>query len=116
MCENYESSISSINVNEQLDSIFSNVDSGSSDEEVENCINSFVGILDSVCTPLFEKPVNNNMNNEIQKGILFREECECKKLIFLRNLNKFRNESNKFNRNEMVTARSAFKTSVWKFR
>ena len=94
----------------QSPSIFSSVDSGSSDEEVENCINSFVGILDSVCTPLFENPVDNNITNQIETGILFSEECECKKLIFLRDLNNFRNEPNNFNRNEMV------KTSVRKFR
>lgn len=56
------------------------------------------------------------MNDEIEKEVLFSEECKCKKLIFLRIHNKFRNKPNNFNRNEMVTARSAFKTSVKKFR
>lgn len=40
MCENYDSSG---NVTEELDNIFSSVDSGSSDAEVENSINSFFG-------------------------------------------------------------------------
>ena len=49
---------------------------------IDNCVESFVGILDSVCEPLFEKILptfNSDIPHKNDSNVLYNEECKIKK-------------------------------------
>ena len=87
---------------------------------IDNCVESFVGILDSVCEPLFEKilPTFNSdiPHKMIQMSYIMRNVKFKKKTYFFTCLNRYRNCRNYENKIEMVRARTAFKKSVRHFR
>ena len=112
----YRRILESDNTAERLQGVFRNLNNNCTDEQVEDSIQSFVKVLDSVCKPLFEKHIPGENEYKPKSTILFNEDCEDKKLIFLDRLNLYRNEPNDENRQEMVSVRSAFKRSVRKFR
>ena len=112
----YRRILESDNTAERLQGVFRNLNNNCTDEQVEDSIQSFVKVLDSVCKPLFEKHIPGENEYKLKSTILFNEDCEDKKLIFLDRLNLYRNEPNDENRQEIVSARSTFKRSVRKFR
>ena len=74
---------------------------------IDNCVESFVGIYDSVCEPLFEKKLptfNSEIPHKNDSNVLYNEECEIKKHDFFTCLNRYRNCRNGENRIEMVEA------------
>ena len=77
----YKLAISS-NIIENFDSLFENSQDVSSMDGIDNCVESFVGILDSVCEPLFEKKLptfNSDIPHKNDSKVLYNEECEIKK-------------------------------------
>ena len=79
----------------------------SSMDGIDNCVESFVGVLDSVCEPLFEKKLpafNSDIAHKNDSKVLYNEECEIKKHDFFTCLNRYRNCRNDENRIEMVEA------------
>ena len=112
----YKQALSSENTTESLQAIFSNIDNNCTDEQVEESIQSFVEVLDSVCKPLFEKYIPEVSQSQPKNTFLYNENCENKKLLFLNRLNVYRNNPNDENRQEMVNSRSSFKKSVREFR
>ena len=112
----YKQALSSENTTESLQAIFSNIDNNCTDEQVEESIQSFVEVLDSVCKPLFEKYIPEVSQSQPKNTFLYNEDCENKKLLFFNRLNVYRNNPNDENRQEMVNSRSSFKKSVREFR
>ena len=118
MLDAYKLAISTSNIIENVDSLFENSQDVSSMDGIDNCVESFVGILDSVCEPPFEKKLptfNSDMPHKNDLNVLYNEECEIKKHDFFTCLNRYRNCRNDENRIEMVEARTAFKKSVRRF-
>ena len=114
----YKLAISSSNIIENFDSLFENSQDVSSMDGIDNCVESFVGILDSVCEPRLEKKLptfNSDIPHKNDSNVLYNEECEIKKQIVFTCLIRYRNCRNDENRIEMVEARTAFKNSVRHF-
>ena len=77
--------VSSSNIIENFDSLFENSQDVSSMDGIDNCVESFVGILDSVCEPLLEKKLpasNSNIPHKNDSNVLYNEECRLKNMIF----------------------------------
>ena len=111
----YKTKLSSPEITQQLDDMIRKLDNIDSHNDIDNCVDCFVGTLDSVCEPLFEKklPCNvDNIGNHSRTGPLLNEDCENKKLDFLNRLNIYRHSKNDINRIEMVRARTEYKRSV----
>ena len=111
----YKTQLSSPEITKQLDDIIRKLDNIDSHNDIDNCVDCFVGILDSVYEPLFEKklPCNiDNIGNQSRTGLLLNEDCENKKFNFLNRLNIYRHSINDINRIEMVRARTEYKRSV----
>ena len=111
----YKTKLSSPEITQQLDDIIRKLDNIDSHNDIDNFVDCFVGTLDSVCEPLFEKklPCNiDNIGNHSRTGLLLNEDCENKKLNFLNRLNIYRHSKNDLNRIEMVRARTEYKRSV----
>ena len=63
----------------KFDSLFKNSQDISSMDGIDNCVESFVDILYSVCKPLFEKKLptfNSIIPNKKYSNVLYNEECE----------------------------------------
>ena len=109
----YRRILESDNTAERLQGVFRNlINNNCTYEQVEESIQSFVKVLDSVFKPLFEKHIPGENEYKPKSTILFNEDCEDKKLIFLDRLNLYRNEPNDENRQVMVSAPSTFKRSI----
>ena len=114
--EEYKRVLALDNTIESLNVVFQNLNNNCTDKQVEDSVNYFVEVLDSICKPLFEKNIPCDNQCQASDRMLFNEECEHNKLIFLIRLNKYRNDPNEENRQDMVNARSTFKSSVRKYR
>ena len=53
--EEYKRVLASDNTIESPNAVFQNLNNNCTDKQVEDSVNSFVEVLDSVCKPLFEK-------------------------------------------------------------
>ena len=78
------------------------------------CVENFVSVIDSVCKPLFEKNCKFSVNTILNPS-QYDDNCEIKRMNFFDKLNKYRNDKTDTNREEMVRARSCFKSSVKRF-
>ena len=54
--------------------------------DLDNCVESFVGILDSLCESLFEKKLSSfsgDIPHKNNSNVLYNEECKIKSMSFL---------------------------------
>ena len=86
MLDAYKLAISSSNIIENFDSLFEISQDVRSMDDIDNCVESFVGIFDSECEPLFEKKLpsfSSDIPHKNNSNVLYNEECEIKSMNFL---------------------------------
>ena len=92
--EEYKRILASDNTIESLNVVFQNLNNNCTDKQVEDSVNSFVEVLDSVCKPLFEQNIPCDNQCQVSDRMLFNEACDHNMLISLNRLNKYRNTPN----------------------
>ncbi|XP_053383852.1 uncharacterized protein LOC128550031 [Mercenaria mercenaria] len=113
--------LSSTDISHCLDALSNDILLCSTNQDVDDCLQSFQTIVDKVASPLFKKAVRkrteNDSNGSFQNNnIWYNNECCEKKDVFLNLLNGYRSDPNDVNRINMVQARSIYKNTLRKCR
>ena len=112
--DEYVTKLSAPETVESFEYVFKDINDGTSNNQMDECVNNFVLVLDGVCKPLLERKVLLNQDNYSKKQ--YDEGCEMYKELFLEKLNKYRKNKTDANKIELVEARSAYKKSVRTFK
>ena len=112
--DEYVTKLSAPETAESFEYVFKDINDGTSNNQIDECVNNFVSMLDGVCKSLFERKVLLNQDN--YSKIQCDEGCEMYKQLFLEKLNTYRKNKSDANRIEFVEARSAYKKSVRNFK
>jgi hypothetical protein len=89
--------------------------------DIYECITAFSNIIDGIASPLFKKDIKHTLNADSDTSASHIVDCkwytqECFKLknIFHKMLNVYRNNKSDFNRQNMVHARTKYKSCIRK--
>ena len=114
-CDEFKTNLSSEEIGRKFSQICETLSNDDCTESIDTCVENFVSVIDSVCKPLFEKKCKFSVNTKL-KPSQYDDNCEIKRMNFFNKLNKYRNDKTDTNREEMVRARSCFKSSVRRFK
>ncbi len=113
--EEYTFNMQSEEIVAQLDNLIDNLKNTPTVDNVNQAVSGLSDIFDSVCSPLFKKPLHPFKNSKTaseNKINYYDDTCENLKQTFHDILNVYRIDKTETNRKNMVSARSILKKAV----
>ena len=121
--ESYTRELNSGSFITKLNQLSDHLSNASDQSAIDENVNSFNNLLDTVCGPLFKKEISHHANSVFTSDVSahsksdnkwFNEDCRDARLELYRCLNLFRNDKSEINCKNMTRARSIFKSNVRK--
>jgi hypothetical protein len=114
----FAENLSSENTMNKLNYFNVKVNNVKSSSDIDECINDFSNIFDGVASPLFKKDIKHADSDTSASHIVdckwYTQECFELRNTFHKMLNVYRNNKSDFNRQNMVHARTKYKSCIRK--